>query len=318
MARATNNIQVTPTTTASPALKRVEAFEWMPLIALFPAWLALGWLVSKAKWFWQHNPELQFGWMVLLLCGYLIWEAWEVRPGTIWRWSPTGVVAALAGCGLLALTQIYQAAYGLTASSMSVLALGVMLVVASNISVVFGWRGVRHFAFSFAFIAFALPIPPAIYNPIVIGLQSKVAAVNVEVLNLIGIPAQQAGSLIHLSNGTVGVDEACSGVRSLQSTVMAALFIGYLTLRNRSLQVGLLALGIVLAVFGNLVRSLFLTFTVYQQGTEAIQKFHDAAGWSILLFTAIGVAGAAVMLGKAEKSILKAQDGARSKSQPGT
>ena len=276
---------------------------------LLPAWLALGWLITKAQWFWKHNPELQFGWVMVLLCAYLLWEAWEIRPNPILRWRLSSGLLALAGCSVLAATQLYQAAYGLTPASMSGLAAGVMLVVASNLSWVFGWRGARHFAFAFGFILFALPIPSVIYSPIVVGLQAKVAAINVEVLNIVGIPAEQSGTLIRLPNGTVGVDEACSGIRSLQSTVMATLFIGYLTLRARALQVALLFLGIALAIFGNVLRSLFLSYTANAHGLSAIEKFHDAAGWSILLFTAGGVAALALLLSRAEKrSLLRTSD----------
>ena len=111
-----------------------------------------------------------------------------------------------------------------------------------------------------------------------------------DVLNILGIPAQQVGSLIHLPNGTVGIDEACSGIRSLQSAVMATLFIGYLTLKRNSLRVVLLGAGIGLAVLGNIIRSLYLSYTANAKGIASVSAAHDAAGWSILAFTVAGVA----------------------------
>src|SRR5207253_1888856 len=88
----------------------------------------------------------------------------------------------------------------------------------------------------------------------------------------------------------------------LQSTVMATLFIGYLTLKNRALQVVLLLSGAALAIFGNIVRSLFLSFTANSRGIASVEKVHDSAGWSILLFTAIGVAFLAWLMAKLEKA----------------
>src|SRR5688572_26433163 len=117
---------------------------------------------------------------------------------------------------------------------------------------------------------------------------------------MMGIPAQRAGSLIHLPNGSVGVDEACSGIRSLQSTIMATLFIGYLTLKSRGLQVALFGGGILLALAGNLIRSLYLSLTANAKGVDAIKE-HDAAGWSVFLFTAGGVALLAWLFAKFEK-----------------
>src|SRR5688500_5392290 len=104
------------------------------LVSLSPSWLALAWLISRAQWFWKHNPELQFGWVMVLLCAYLIWEAWELKPEPTWRWSVSGCLMALLGCAVFGITQLYQAAYGLTPASMSGLALGVMLVVVANLN----------------------------------------------------------------------------------------------------------------------------------------------------------------------------------------
>src|SRR5215510_15311054 len=80
------------------ARTRLLAGEGVLLACLSPSWLALAWLVSKAQWFWKHNPELQFGWVMVPLCAYLIWEAWEVRPEPIFRWSLGGSALALLGC----------------------------------------------------------------------------------------------------------------------------------------------------------------------------------------------------------------------------
>ncbi len=259
------------------------------LVALLPAWAAAAWLVDKARWFWSNNPELQFGWVVLMLCAYLIWDTWEKRPPVRLRATAGFGLLATAGVGLLFLTQIYQSAYGLTPASMSGLGGGYLMLVFANLLLVFGTPGWRHFGFGFAFIFIALPIPGAIYNPVVSFLQSHIATFNVEILKLLGVPAQQVGSLIHLPNGTVGVDEACSGIRSLQSALMATLFIGYLSLRRLGLRTILVAMGMGVAVFGNVIRSLVLSLTAHRSGLKALENLHDAAGWSILGFTVVGV-----------------------------
>jgi exosortase/archaeosortase family protein len=110
-------------------------------------------------------------------------------------------------------------------------------------------------------------------------------------------------SLIHLQNGTVGIDEACSGIRGLKSTVMATLFIGYLTLKIRGLQAALFVAGIFLAIVGNVGRSLFLSLMANAHGMKSLDHYHDTAGWSILLFTASVVALLAWSLAKLESSL---------------
>lgn len=263
----------------------------------------MAWLISRAQWFWRHNPDLQFGWIVVLLCGYLFWEAWQTRPEVDWKPRVWAVPIGFAGLGLLFVVQIYQAFLGANAASTVGLALGLMLIIAANLGVVFGWPGIRDFGMAFAFILIAMPMPSAVQGPVVGGLQSLVARFNVELLNLIGIPAQQIGSLIHLPNGTVGIDEACSGVRSLQSTIMAAIFIGYVSLKRNSLRLVLFGAGVILAIVGNIGRSLYLSLMAYWRGMDAIERVHDAAGWSVLAFTAAGVILLSWIIGRAEKAV---------------
>jgi exosortase len=279
---------------------RVEA-RWLPLIALLPSWLAVAWLVSKAQWFWNHQPDLQFGWIVLLLSAYVFWEAWEKRPPANYRWNPFWLSATISGLGLLFVVQVFQAACGSNAASTAGLALAIMCVVMDNLGYVFSSRGLWHFGFAFAFLLIALPMPSVVHNLVVGGLQSKITSLNVEILNIIGIPAQRVGSLIRLPSCTVGVDEACSGIRSLQSTLMATLFIGHLTLGRTALKCLLVLCGVVLAVLGNLARSLFLSYTANARGLHALESMHDTAGWSILLFTAAGVGVLAFLFARMER-----------------
>jgi exosortase/archaeosortase family protein len=75
-------------------------------------------------------------------------------------------------------------------------------------------------------------------------------------------------------------------------------------LRRKSLQATLLILGILAAIAGNLIRSFFLSCTANAKGVAAIQSWHDAAGWTILAFTAATVALLAWLLHKLEKALL--------------
>jgi hypothetical protein len=47
-------------------------------------------------------------------------------------------------------------------------------------------------------------------------------------LNLFHISAVQHGNVIEVKTGLLGIDEACSGIRSLQATLMVSLFLGEL------------------------------------------------------------------------------------------
>jgi hypothetical protein len=48
--------------------------------------------------------------------------------------------------------------------------------------------------------------------------------------------------------------------------------------------------GISLAVFGNMLRSLFFSLMANAHGVQSLNRYHDPAGWSIPLFTGSGIA----------------------------
>ena len=101
---------------------------------------------------------------VLMLCVFLFWMAWEQHPVLQIRLRAGNIILAVLGLAALFVTQIYQAAFGMTAASASALAVGVLLVCAANLDFVFGSAGVWHFAFAYLFILTALPMLIGLYG----------------------------------------------------------------------------------------------------------------------------------------------------------
>jgi len=89
--------------------------------------------------------------------------------------------------------------------------------------------------FPVLFILTAVPWPQRLELALVQGLMKGVAGAAAQVLACFGVPAMPAGNIIWLPAGSVGIDEACSGVRGLQTVLMASLFLGEL-LRMRILR----------------------------------------------------------------------------------
>ena len=54
--------------------------------------------------------------------------------------------------------------------------------------------------------------------------------INVSLLNLLEPPAVQQGNVIEVGSALIGIEEACSGVRSMQATLMVSLFWASFTL----------------------------------------------------------------------------------------
>jgi exosortase len=278
--------------------------RWPALgVLLLPALAATAWLVYNASWFWSHLPDLQFGWLVLALCGFLVLEAMPQLPPVRRRWTFASVALLAVGIGMLAVFQVYQAAFGTMAASILGLAIGVMCIVTGNVLYAFGPAALGTLGAAFYFLLIALPMPSFVQGLVVSNLQNFVAAIDVELLKLLGYPASREGSIIVLAKGKVGVDEACSGFRSLQSSIMAAVFLGFLQFRQWRWRVLLGVLSVVLAIAGNLGRTFYLCRQGAIHGSESVKGVHDAAGWSVLVFTAAGVACAAWIITRLQKAV---------------
>ncbi len=278
-----------------------SAGGWLPFL---PVIGIAAWWINDLRFQWASQIEYRFGWIVVMLTAYLVWERWESRPKQDTPAPPwQATLLALAGTPLVLFAELYKNGVARTPASSMLLSLGCALFVAANLLLLRGRHTFKHFLFPFAFFFIAVPMPKLIWDPIVFGLRGFVTMLNLETLNLMGIPAEARGYVILTPRCEVGVDEACSGVRSLQSSVMAALFVGDLSLRHPWWKAFFLVAGVVLAIIGNFGRSLYLCLTAHYQGIEALHRAHDAAGWTVLGFTAIGVSFLAWMLMRYEKVV---------------
>lgn len=87
----------------------------------------------------------------------------------------------------------------------------------------------------------------------------------------------------------VGIDEACSGIRSFQAAVMVALFLGELFRYKFFRRIFFLLSGVALAFGCNVVRTTYLVRVCDLKGISAVNMAHDPAGFAILGITLAGL-----------------------------
>ena len=182
-----------------------------------------------------------------------------------------------------------------------------------------GVAWLRHFAFPVAFTLIAVPWVTPIEEPIVQGLMRVVAAISSELVALFGIPAQLEGNLIRIPNGLVGVNEACSGVRSLQTSLMIGLLFGELKRLSIFRRVILVFAAAAIAFFGNCARAFFLVWIAATRNMTTANSWHDFAGYGIVVLVFVGSLALAAMLGrrKLESRKAKVEKEESSASRPG-
>ena len=313
--------------------------RWLPAVLVL-AWL-WGRLVEGLGLVWSLNPQYAYGWAVPVLCVYLAWLRWDqAKQAKQQRTLPhlhQGTPPTTEGKPSRSLSSPRPWPHGRTPGVALLLAVsyaGARLLQEANPwwSLAHWWLALtvvgttiwflagashmgkslqdpnadgvtwRQFLFPVAFILVAVPWPYSLTEPTIQALSRWNTAFTMEVLAWIGIPAVQHGNVIELARGKVGVDEACSGIRSLQGTLMLSLFFGELYALSRPRRVALVILGVGLALAGNLGRTLLLTLVAAHQGEEAIASWHDPAGLTVLLVCCVGVWWAARHQGRAQRS----------------
>ena len=255
---------------------------------------------------WRHDPDLSHGFFMPVVCALLLWES--KRHGTQ-RYPRPGALLLAAGCLLAGIALAGLAAAGLFAVSLgwSLSLVGFMLSAAFSTALLAGMVALSTEplriiplnwpAFTVAALwLLAAPMPPGTYSMLTLRLQMWVTGSVMTALNILGVAARQHGNLIELANTTVGVEEACSGIRSLISCVYVAFFFSALLVRRPWARALLLAVAAPLAIGMNFVRSLTLTLLA-NAGTNIGGFWHDATGFAILGFTAAALAGLAWLLG---------------------
>ncbi len=268
---------------------------WRPTIAL----LAILWLpvLNQLRVEWSINAQYAYGWAVPILALYLLAERWKVRPPTSPTISPRLLLPAVLPLILLWLPiRVVQEAtpdWRLVSWAMAGQAL---LLSLAALHFAGGTRWVRHFFFPVAFLLVAVPWPVPLEQSLIQALMRGVAAICVEALGWAGIPATLHGNIIAISTGVVGVEEACSGVRSLQTTFMASLFLGELLHFGLLRRAAMIAAGLALAFACNAARAFTLVWLTASDGPDSVHRWHDTIGLSVLLVSLAGLALLAFLL----------------------
>jgi exosortase len=271
-----------------------RGMNWFPLAVFALVWLEL---ISRLRFEWSINPQYGYGWTVPFLAAYIFWRRSQNAPSP----SPVdgkflpGLLIILAAAFLIPIRLIQEANPDWRLLSWA-MALSAAVITAAGIYLSGGMRWVRHFAFPILFFFVAVPWPTNLEQFVIQGLMRADALINVEILNAIGIPAVQMGNVIEVGSGFVGIDEACTGIRSLQATFMVSLFLGEFYEFTILRRVVLVIAGAIMAFFCNLVRTFLLVWLGAEHGSAAIKSWHDPAGHTILMICLLGLWGLSLLM----------------------
>lgn len=284
----------------------------------FTAW-------DQSHW-WRVKQDYSFGWLVPLFVLFVLHDRWpQIRNGLAacaadgsprvagWqKWLLRAVVGVSLSFGALMflLGAFYRAGAGTSQPGTLAITLGMigilpplLLINAPDSSSpapagVFGDARVRLagvFLFPVLVWLVSAPMVSAVETQLNLALLRKVVSVVAFVFDTLGLPIEQQGNVLALppvggKPNHVGVEDACSGIRSLTACLFAGSFLAAVFVDRLWKKITLVTAAMFLAFLTNLGRSLFLTAWAYRHGHEAIEgTVHDLAGYAVLGLTVAGL-----------------------------
>ncbi len=257
--------------------KELKAMSVRPLVLA-------GWLVVAAAFLWVYGstladlahvwwtmPDYGHGFFVPVFSVVLLWSRREmVQPwpqeGSWWGMA----FLAVFGAGVLATTYFHIA----TPVRMSVIPF-----LAGAVLFVGGWRAL-HWAWpAVVFLVFMVPLPEDVSIWLRDPLQRIGTISSVFIIQTLGIPATAQGNIIHLTEGQLGVVDACSGLRMLMLFFAVCVGAAFILRQPWWEKVVVLLSAVPIAIAANVFRITVTAVLHDLVSTELADKvFHDFAG----------------------------------------
>lgn len=291
-------------------------------------------MIWDQLFWWANNEDYSFGFLVPFFVGYVIYTRWPVMRSYLFRGVEPEQEPVPATSSPLATRSLeWLAAVGFLAC-LALFAIGMVIRMANGpepfatLSVAISFCGLllssvfiftketvdgqpmtlkARFSVTLLFVfpgliwLLSAPMLPILDNAIRVFLMNKVTFVVFGVFDFLGYELERQGNVLILPEGSVGVEEACSGIRSLTGCLFAGSFFGAVFMRQFWKKVLMVFLAMCFAVLMNLCRSMFLTLWSYHYGPNAIDAewslpiigdigtVHDVTGLLIMVLTVFGL-----------------------------
>lgn len=238
------------------------------VVACLPVWMDIAGLAIR-------DPEQSHILLAPLIVAWLVWVRRERLELAGPSWSLVGPIIILASW--LAMWFGYTRSIDIARHAG---ALGVLLGAATSVA---GPLSMWRIAAAVGAMAFLLPIPGRIRQPLALMLQESGAWAAERILLFFGVACERTGNLLHVNGHGVAVAEACNGMRMIGAVgLVTYLFVFAHPMRWR-LRLLLIAISPLIALLVNIIRLVPTALMYGYAGEDVAQGFHDLSGWAMLL-----------------------------------
>ena len=255
--------------------------RYLPILIAAASFLALyHHVILKLINDWRNDADYSHGFLIPLISGYLIWQ----KKQALSELSPKP-----RNMGLLLLflsIAFYILAY--TGAELFTQRFSMILVILSTIVFLAGWEYFRMLFLPVLYLTFMIPLPAIIWNKIAFPLKLFATHIAVNVIQFLGITVYGEGNIIYLSNTTLQVVDACSGLRSLTSLLALSAAFALITPHSIPKKLTLFLSAVPIAIAANIFRLVVTAVLAKKFGPQVAHGFlHEASGIAVFLISLI-------------------------------
>jgi len=254
---------------------------WIVLLIVLTFLLGLLW--PTYAWRMWRSGHYQFFPLVFLSVGFLIWgRLWEASRYRSIADSRVVVVLFAGLSVLIALANLFYSGFaGIIAT---IVAVGSVLYAA------FGSTGLARLIGVLGLLIFAVPLPRTTDDSLVMKMQLLASGIASQILDGGGVIHFRQGAVLETMEGRFLAEEACSGIRSLFSSLFVVAVHG--VARRHQVWRLLINVGqtVVWVVVGNSLRIAFVIAVADRAPWLASGYGHDLLGMGVFIFIVIMVA----------------------------
>ncbi len=173
---------------------------------------------------WQNIPDFSHGFIIPFISLYFVWERSKQLSKLSLTPSNYGILIIVIG--------IFLHFIGTMGGESFTMRFSFIIVLAGIVLFLLGWSHLKELSFPIIFLIFMIPIPSIFLVKITFPMQLFASKVSVIVLQIMGVPVFREGNIIHLTETTLEVAEACSGIRSLISLLALGVVFAYFAMKK--------------------------------------------------------------------------------------
>ncbi len=279
MATAENEIETTShNATSNPGRVRWALLAILATLSGWFLWPSL----TLLSGIYGNVDDYSHGFLIPLMSAYAAYEIWKEKDLRHLAPSWFGLPILVTGAFIVVIGHWYNIALmpgGLGVGF--IVAWGIYFCVIGGVLMAGGPSSLKTFFFPVAYLFFAIPFPLTMTLPLTLRLREIVSVISEKLIDAVGITIFREGNVLHLANASLGVEDACSGIRSFWMLMAIAAALAYVIRMGRIEAIVLCLLATPVSVLMNILRVVATGMLVQRFGIAYASGWrHDLCGWT--------------------------------------